>query len=131
MQVDTKALAENLREIAKRPSLGTFARGFVETAADGLLALEADNSRLADGLVRYRSALIRIRDTIELQGEFDRAGGFHLDNIPACIVAKALLGLEERGDPAPRLDNLDALGERATADQAAPATNKALEELPF
>ena len=74
-----------------------------------ILALEADNERLADGLVRYRSALNRIRDTIELQGEFDKAGGFHLDNVPACIVAKALLGLEERGDPAPRPDSLATL----------------------
>lgn len=70
MQVNTKALAENLREIAKRPSLGTFARGFVETAADCLLALEAENERLADGLVRYRSALNRIRDIVKRLADF-------------------------------------------------------------
>lgn len=34
MQVDTKAIAENLREIAKRPSLGTFgARATADQAA--------------------------------------------------------------------------------------------------
>lgn len=40
---------------------------------------------------RLRDIVRTVRDTIELQATFDDNGGFHLDNVPACVIAKALL----------------------------------------
>lgn len=46
MKVDAESLAEEVRKIAGRPTIGKLARGFLETAADGLEQLEAENARL-------------------------------------------------------------------------------------
>jgi len=46
MTVDVESLAEEVRKIAGRPTIGQLARGFLRTAADGLVQLEAENKRL-------------------------------------------------------------------------------------
>lgn len=46
MTVDVESLAEEVRKIAGRPTIGQLARGFLLTAADGLVQLEAENARL-------------------------------------------------------------------------------------
>lgn len=48
MTVDVESLAEEVRKIAGRPTIGQLARGFLRTAADGLEQLEAENARLRD-----------------------------------------------------------------------------------
>lgn len=47
MNIDTVALSVQVRKIAvERFREGSFSRGFLETAADGLVQLEAENKRL-------------------------------------------------------------------------------------
>ena len=55
----------------------------LEQAKKEKRAVEAERDRLRD-IVRT------VYNTIELQATFDDEGGFHLDNVPACVIAEAL-----------------------------------------
>lgn len=85
MNIDTVALSVQVRKIAvERFREGSFSRGFLETAADGLVQLEADNKRLSDENKRLRSAMSLILPALS----------------NATTVVRAWVGANDGGDNA-------------------------------
>jgi len=62
----------------------------IEEHGKTVMHFAEENNRLRAERDRLRDIVRTVRDTIELQATFDDKGGFHLDNVPACVIAKAL-----------------------------------------